>query len=50
MSGDTISLEERQEIYDTLARYVWSMGTGDIAGVVATFRPEGVVRDVTGKR
>ena len=38
------------EIYDTLARYVWSMDTGDIEGVVATFTPDGVVKDVTGKR
>src|SRR5438128_1796976 len=37
MSEAKISLEDRQEIYDTLARYVWSMDTGDIAGVVATF-------------
>ena len=50
MSGATISLEDRQEIYDVLARYVWSMDTGDIAGVVATFTPDGVVKDVTGKR
>ena len=44
LSEDKISLEDRQEIYDTLARYVWSMDTGDIAGVVATFTPDGVVR------
>jgi hypothetical protein len=50
MAGDNISLEDRQEIYDTLARYVWSMDTGDIEGVVATFTPDGVVKDVTGKR
>src|SRR5262245_16277448 len=50
MSGATISLEDRQEIYDVLARYVWSMDTGDIAGVVATFTLDGVVKDVTGKR
>jgi hypothetical protein len=50
MAGDKISLEERQEIYDTLARYVWSMDTGDIEGVVASFTPDGVVKDVTGKR
>ena len=50
MSGRTISLEDRQAIYDTLARYVWGMDTGDIAGVVATFTPDGVVKDVTGKR
>jgi hypothetical protein len=50
MSGEKISLEERQEIYDMLARYVWGMDTGDIEGVVATFTPDGVVKDVTGKR
>ncbi len=50
MSGATISLEDRQEIYDVLAHYVWSMDTGDIEGVVATFTPDGVVKDVTGKR
>ena len=50
MSGEKISLEDRQEIYDTLARYVWGMDTGDIEGVVATFTPDGVVKDVTGKR
>ena len=50
MADARISLEDRQEIYDTLARYVWSMDTGDIAGVVGTFTADGVVKDVTGKR
>jgi hypothetical protein len=50
MSEAKMSLEDRQEIYDTLARYVWSMDTGDIEGVVATFTPDGVVKDVTGKK
>jgi hypothetical protein len=50
MADAKLSLEDRQAIYDTLARYVWSMDTGDIEGVVATFAPEGVVKDVTGKR
>jgi len=50
MSEAKISLEERQEIYDTLARYVWGMDTGDIEGVVATFTPDGVVKVVTGKK
>jgi hypothetical protein len=45
-----ISLEERQALYDTLARYVWGMDTGDIEGVVAAFTPDGEVKDVTGKR
>jgi hypothetical protein len=49
MASIAISLEERQAIYDTLARYVWGMDTGDIEGVVATFTPDGVVKDVTGK-
>jgi hypothetical protein len=50
MTDAPISLEDRQAIYDTLARYVWGMDTGDIEGVVATFTPDGVVKDVTGKR
>ena len=50
MADATISLEDRQAIYDTLARYVWSMDTGDIEGVVAMFTPDSVVKDVTGKR
>src|SRR5262249_60694658 len=50
MAREKISLEDRQEIYDTLARYVWGMDTGDIEGVVATCTPDGVVKDVTGKR
>jgi len=29
MSEAKMSLEDRQEIYDTLARYVWGMDTGD---------------------
>jgi hypothetical protein len=50
VSGENLSLEARQAIYDTLARYVWSMDTGDIEGVVATFTLDGVVKDITGKR
>jgi hypothetical protein len=50
VSGEHLSLEDRQAIYDTLARYVWSMDTGDIEGVLAVFTPDGVVKDVTGKR
>jgi hypothetical protein len=50
MADARISLEDRQAIYDTLARYVWNMDTGDIEGVVATFTPDGVVKDVTGKQ
>src|SRR5262245_52279719 len=50
MADAKISLEDRQAIYDTLARYVWGMDTGDIDAVVATFTADGVVKDVTGKR
>jgi hypothetical protein len=50
MADATISVEDRHEIYDTLARYMWSMDTGDIEAVIATFTPDGVVKDVTGKR
>jgi hypothetical protein len=50
MADANISLEDRQAIYDTLARYVWGMDTGDIEAVVATFTPDGVVKDVIGKR
>ena len=50
MPDAPISLDDRQAIYDTLARYVWGMDTGDIEAVVATFTPDGVVKDVTGKR
>ncbi len=50
MANANISLEDRHAIYDTLARYVWGMDTGDIEGVVATFTTDGVVKDVTGKR
>ena len=49
MAGAKISLEDRQEIYDILARYVWGMDTGDIEAVVAQFTPDGVIKDVTGK-
>jgi hypothetical protein len=50
MADAKISLEDRQDIYETLARYVWGMDTGDIEAVVATFTSDGVVKDVTGKR
>jgi hypothetical protein len=50
MADADVSPEDRHAIYDTLARYVWGMDTGDIEGVVATFTPDGVVKDVTGKR
>ena len=50
MPDATISLDDRQAIYDTLARYVWGMDTCDIEAVVTTFTPDGVVKDVTGTR
>jgi SnoaL-like domain len=50
MPDPTISLDDRQAIYDTLARYVWGMDTGDIEAVITTFTPNGVVKDVTGTR
>ena len=50
MANANISPEDRHAIYDTLARYVWGMDTGDIEGVVATLTADGVVKDVTGKR
>jgi SnoaL-like domain len=50
MADTKISTEDRLAIYDTLARYVWAMDTGDIEGVVSLFTPDGVVKDVTGKR
>ncbi|MCZ6874285.1 MAG: nuclear transport factor 2 family protein [bacterium] len=49
MSEASISLQDRQAITDTLARYVWCMDTRNIEGVVAVFTQDGVVRDVTGK-
>jgi SnoaL-like domain len=50
MTNTGVGMEDRQAIYDLLARYVWGMDTGDIEGVVATFTSDGVVKDVTGKR
>ncbi len=49
MARTHISPEDRQAIYDTLARYVWCMDTGNIDGVVATFAENGVIKDITGK-
>ncbi len=49
MSEACISLEDRQAITDTLARYVWCMDTRNIEGTVAVFTLDGVIRDVTGK-
>jgi hypothetical protein len=49
VSEARISLQDRQAITDTLARYVWCMDTRNIEGVVAVFTPDGVVRDRTGK-
>ena len=44
-----INQEDRQSIYDTLRRYLWCMDTTNIDGVLNTFTPDGVVKDVTGK-
>ena len=49
MSETGLSLEDRQAITDTLARYVWCMDTRNLEGVVAVFTPDGVIRDITGK-
>ena len=49
MSHTSITLEDRQAIYDTLARYVWCMDTGNLEGVVAAFTDHGVIKDITGK-
>jgi hypothetical protein len=49
VSETRISLEDRQAITDTLARYVWCMDTRNIEGVVAVFTQDGVIRDRTGK-
>ena len=37
MAEAPISLEDRQAIYDTLARYVWGMDTGDIEDLGARY-------------
>ncbi|MGE0056516.1 MAG: nuclear transport factor 2 family protein [Dehalococcoidia bacterium] len=50
MPGAKISAKKRNLIYDTLHRYVWSMDTGDIDGVIGCFTDDGVVKDVSGKR
>jgi hypothetical protein len=50
MSGARISAKRRHKIYDTLHRYVWSMDTGDIDGVIGCFTEDGEVKDVSGKR
>jgi hypothetical protein len=49
MSAVHISLEDRQALTDTLARYVWCMDTRNIGGVVAVFTQDGVIKDVAGK-
>ncbi len=50
MPGANISPKRRLKIYDTLQRYVWSMDTGDIDGVIGCFTPDGEVKDNSGKR
>ena len=49
MSEAHISLENRQAITDTLARYVWCMDTRHIEGVIAVFTQDGVIKDAAGK-
>ena len=41
--------DERDTVFDVLRRYVWCMDTADIDGIVATFTPDGTVKDVTGR-
>lgn len=43
-----ISAKKRLKILDILHRYVWSMDTGDIEGVVGCFTADGEVQDVSG--
>lgn len=50
MASSTLSLQEREAVYDTLRRYVWCMDTRDVEGVVATFTSDGEVKDITGRR
>lgn len=50
MPGAKISPKKRLKIYDVLQRYVWSMDTGDIEGVIGCFTPDGEVKDNSGKR
>lgn len=46
----TLSLEERDAVFDVLRRYIWCMDTGNIDGIAATFTADGVVKDITGTR
>jgi hypothetical protein len=41
-------VEDREAIRDRLGRYVWTLDTGDIEGVVACFTPDGVTVDTSG--
>lgn len=45
-----IDAKDRAEILDVLGRYLWAVDTGDHAGVMAVFSPDGVVRYGTGER
>jgi hypothetical protein len=46
----SLSLEERDAVFDVLRRYIWCMDTGDIDGIAATFTAGGTVKDITGRR
>jgi uncharacterized protein (TIGR02246 family) len=46
----SLSLEDRDAVYDVLRRYIWCMDTGDIDGIAATFTRDGTVKDITGTR
>ena len=41
---DKVSLEDRREIDDLMARYCWALDTGDFEGYAATFAPDGWLR------
>jgi uncharacterized protein (TIGR02246 family) len=45
-----LTLEDRAAISDQLGRYVWTLDTGDIEGVVACFAPDGAAVDTQGNR
>ena len=42
--------DDRWAICDLLGRYVWTLDTGDVDGVVACFTPDGVAVDTMGDR
>lgn len=46
--ADTLSADDRLDIQDTAARYAWALDTGDVAGLVAVFAPDGVLVSTDG--